>query len=56
MYLLNALVIVNNSDTEWFHNIISNIFQVVLVDALLLHPHAFLQLEPKLLLKVNVFV
>ena len=52
MNLHHALGIVENPNTEWFHNIIVNIFQVVLVDASVLPSHALPQLEPKLLLKV----
>ena len=56
MHLLNALGVAENSDTEWFHNIIANIFKVVLVDALVIPSHVISQLEPNILLKVNTFV
>ena len=56
MHLLNALGIAGNSNTELFHNIIANIFQVVMVDGPVLPPHALYQLKPKLLLEVNALV
>ena len=56
MHLLNALGVVENYDTEWFHNIIANLFQVFLVDALVLPPHALYQLKPNLFPEVNTFV
>ena len=49
MHLLDTLDIADNYDTEWFHNIIANKIQVVLVDAPVLPPHLLYQLEPKLL-------
>ena len=56
MHILNMLVIVDNYDTEYIHNIIENIFEVVLKDAPVIPPHHLYQLEPKLLLKVYELV
>ena len=56
MHILNTISVAENYDTDWFHNIIANIFQVVLVDAPVIPPHRLSQLEPKLLLEVNAFV
>ena len=55
MHLYNALDVAENSDTEWFHNIIVNVFQVVLIDAPVLPPHEFPQLEKNIPLKVDAF-
>ena len=56
MHIPNALSVAEDSETEGFHNIIVNILQVVLVDDLVLPPHAFPQLELKLPLKVYAFI
>ena len=56
MHHPNGPNIEEDPDTEGFHNIISNILQVVLVDTLVLLSHAFNQLKPKLLLKVYAFI
>ena len=56
MHLHNALGIADNSNTEWFHNISAKVFQVILVVASVLPPHALPQLEPKLVLEVNAFI
>ena len=56
MHLHNTLKVADNSDTEWFQNIIANVFQVVLVEASVLPPHALPQLEPNILLKVGTFI
>ena len=45
-----------NSDTEGFHNIIANLFEVVLEFATIIPPHEIYQLEPNLLLEVNALV
>ena len=55
MHLHNALGVAESSDIECFHNIISNVFQVVLVYALVIPRHALPQLKPKLLLEVYTF-
>ena len=54
--ILNALRVAENSDTEWLHNAISNIFEVVLKDGPLLPPHRLSQLEATLLLEVDALV
>ena len=56
MLLPNALGISEDPETEGFHNIIANILQVVLVDAPVIPPHEFTQLEPKLSLEVDAFI
>ena len=56
MHLNNALGLADNSEKEFLHNIIMNVFQVVLVDALMISPHALPQLEPNLLLEVDAFI
>ena len=56
MHLPKALDVSEDPETEGFHNIIANILQVVLLDALVLPPHAFPQLEPKLPLEVDSFI
>ena len=56
MNLPNALGVVDNSDMEGFHNIIADVFQVVLVDALVIPPNELPQLKPNLLLKFNKFI
>ena len=41
---------------EGLHNIIENVFQVVLVDALVISTHVFPQFEPRLPLKIDAFI
>ena len=56
MHLFNALGVAENPDAEGFHNIILNVLQVVLVDAPVLLPHAFPQIEPNLPLKLDTLI
>ena len=56
MHLHNALDVAYNSDIEGFHNTISNVYQVVMVDAPVLPPHAFPQLKPNLLIEAYTFI
>ena len=56
MHLHNALSVAKNSDTEWFHNITTNVLQVFLVDASVLPTHVISQLKPNLLLEVKVII
>ena len=56
MHLLNALGLADNYDTEWLHNVIANIFEVVLKYTLVLPPHSLYQLEPKLIIEVSALV
>ena len=56
MNLPNALGVAEDTYTEGFQNIIANIFQVVLVNAPVISPHEFPQLEPTPTLKVNAFI
>ena len=53
MHLLNALIIAQNSNTGWLHNIIVNVFFVVLKDAMVLPTYALSILEQNLLIEVN---
>ena len=55
MHILNTLGVAENSNTEWFQNVIANILEVVLIDAPVLPPHSLSQLEPKLLIEVSKF-
>ena len=52
MHISNTLDVVDNFDAEGLHNIIANVLQMVLVDALVIYPHEFPQLEPYPLLKL----
>ena len=56
MHLHNVLRVAENSHMEWFHNIITDVFQVVLVEALVLPQHALPQLKPKPIIKVDTFI
>ena len=56
MHLLEALIIVENSDSEWFQNIIVNIFDVVLEYTPMLLQHALSQFEINLRLEVDALV
>ena len=53
MHITDALGILENYDSEGFHNIIVNIFDMVLEYAPMFLPHALPQLKPNLFLKVN---
>ena len=56
MHLLDALSVVDNSNSEGFHNIIVNLFTVVLEYTPRFLLHALSQLEPSMLLKIDVLV
>ena len=56
MHLLNAIVVAENYDTGWIHNIIAKVFKVILKDAVVLPPHAIYQLKTKLLLGFDAIV
>ena len=56
MHLSNTLDVAENFDAEGLQNIIVNVIQVVLVEALVISPHAFHQLEPYLPLEVDVLI
>ena len=56
MHLSNAIGVADNFDAEGLHNITTNVLQMVLVDALVLSPHAFSQLEPYLPLEVDALI
>ena len=56
MHIPYAFGIADDPDTEGFHNIIVNLLQLVLVDAPVLLPHEFPQLEPKIPLEVDAFI
>ena len=53
MHLLKAFSIAENSNSEGFHNIIVNVFDVILEYALILPLYALSQLKPNLLIKVD---
>ena len=56
MHLLDVFRITENYDTEGLHNIIVNVFEVVLEYSTALPPHALSQLEPNILLRVDTLV
>ena len=56
MHLSNAISVADNYYTEGIHNIIVNVLQMILVDAILLSPHAFPQLKPNIPLEVNALI
>ena len=56
LHILVAFSLTDKSDTEWLHNIIANIFQVVQYYAAVVPPHTLYQLGPNLLLKVGALV
>ena len=47
------LGVLENYDPESFHNVIANIFELVLKDVPVLHPLSLYQLEPNILLVVD---
>ena len=51
MHLIDALGVLENSNSEEFHNIIVNIFDLILEYTSVFLPHALTQLEPNLFLK-----
>ena len=53
MHLLGAISIVDNYDMEWIHNVIANIFEMVLKGDLVFPPHRIYQLRPKIFIKFN---
>ena len=53
---MDVLGVLENSDSEGFHNIVVNIFDVILEDAPIYPPHALLELEPNIFLKVKAYV
>ena len=56
MHLTDALSILENSDSEGFHHIIMNIFDMILEYTPMFLPHALPQLEPNLLLKFDALI
>ena len=56
MHIPNRISVAEDPNTEGIKNIITNVFQVVLLDSPLIPPHTFPQLEPKLFLKVDAFI
>ena len=56
MHLSNALAVAENFDAEGLHSVIVNVLQMILVDAPVLSPHAFPQLEPYLPLEVDALI
>ena len=53
---MNAIGVAENSETEWLHNSISNIFYVVLEYAMVIPLHTLSLLKTKLFLKVDALV
>ena len=53
MHLTDAINVLYISDPERFHYFIVNIFDVVLVGAPVIPPHALPQLKPNIFLKVT---
>ena len=45
-----------DSDSEWFHNVIVNIFDIVLEESTTFLSNAINQLEPNIFLKVKAYV
>ena len=56
MHITDALRVLENAKSEWFHNAILNVFDVVLEDALMTFPHALPQREPNIFIKVDTSV
>ena len=56
MNLTDVLGILEDSDSKGLHNIIVDIFYVVLEDAPMFLPHALPQLEPNILIKVDALI
>ena len=56
MHLSNNLGVADNFDAEGLHNIIANVFHVVLLDATVLSPHTFTQIKPYLPLKFDTLI
>ena len=46
MHLADALSVLENYEPERLHNIIADIFHMVLEGALMFPPHALFQIEP----------
>ena len=56
MHLLDALIILENEDPERFHNVIVNIFDIVLKGAPMIPPHDLAQIELNIFLKVAAHI
>ena len=56
VHLTDALRVLEDADSEWFYNVIVNIFDVFLEDAPVIFPHALPQLKPNIFLKFNAYV
>ena len=52
MNFTDALGVLEDYDSEGFHNVIENMFDMVLEDTMMFLPHPLTQLEPNLFLKV----
>ena len=52
MHIMDVLSVMEYYNPEMLHNIIANIFYMVLQGALMLPPHNLTQLEPQLFIKV----
>ena len=56
MHLTYVIGIAENFDFDEFHNTITNILHMVLVDTTMLPPHVLPQLEPYIPLKVDTLI
>ena len=56
MHLTDALGTLDNYNSEGFHNVIVNIFDMVLEDSPMLFPHAITKLKTNLSLKSEASV
>ena len=56
MHLISAFSVTENSETEWLHNSIANIFYVVLEYSVVIPLHTLSLLKTKLLIKVDALV
>ena len=56
MHLLETFRVMENYRSKGFHNIIANVFDVILEYTLMLLPNNFPQLETKLILNVGSLV
>ena len=56
VHLTDAISVLENDDSEGFHNVVVNIFDVTLIDYMMPLPHTLPQLKPNIFLKFNASV
>ena len=56
MYIMDALSVLDNAESEGFQNFILNIFDMALLDSTMPLPHALPQLKPNIFIKVYAYV